>query len=133
MRPANGFTLIEIIFVTAVLGVLATISFRVVDTGDGSIGQRLEARDAVLAELRRVRVTAASRLPPASNGTIAANLEAVASPVAVNPPQVVFSYEQGDAARQPSEDLTVMIGSDSDPLSICIHAKSRFISKGACL
>ncbi|AUB78269.1 hypothetical protein BBH56_03570 [Spiribacter roseus] len=132
MRRQAGLTLIEIVFVIGVLGVLATLGFRQFGFAGDALADRIEARDAVIAELRRARAEALYRLPPEDASTVTADLASAAAPVTVTPEEVAFSYQQDDAPEAPDDDAEIEVGDGDSVLMVCVTSKTRRISEGPC-
>jgi len=133
MARQVGFTLIEIVFVIGVLGVLATLGLRNFDFAGGAFVDRIEARDAVIAELRRARAEALYRLPPENGATaVTADIASAAAPVAVEPDEVAFSYNQRGGSLTPSENVDIEVGSGDSILSVCVIHQTRRITGSPC-
>jgi prepilin-type N-terminal cleavage/methylation domain-containing protein len=145
MARQAGFTLIEIVFVIAVLGVLATLGVQAL-SDDDRITRLATAEDQVIAELRRARSQTLNRLPPKTGNQIeVAALDAEVGPsVSVCPERIRYrfggdytgSVEGADcAACSPCDDQSpyeITLSAGDRNKAICLVGETGRVERSPC-
>lgn len=146
MPAQRGFTLIEIVFVIAVLGVLATFAVQGLG-GSEKITALIQAEDQVVAELRRARAQTLHQFPPATSGAVetAAIADRAGPSVDVCPATIDFNFNSGATGSvtavncdgcTPCDKSTpytlVLTASDGATREICLTGETGRVERSPC-